>query len=190
MLGTAQWLVLTKLYAPHSTTSWRSSSTVTWFKKHVVLPATFNASHREPVLRSLGYLPNRLSTIFLLIFALLNVIFLIVGIKSIQPNTWYTSRKMEINNYVANRAGVISFALLPLTVLLSARNNPLVGLTNMTATTYVMIHRWVARMCAFQAVVHSVGWTIQWYWDKGDWSTLRMEGNMPYMRWGESNLVY
>ncbi|KAF8595806.1 hypothetical protein BDV93DRAFT_563979 [Ceratobasidium sp. AG-I] len=189
LFGAAQWLVLTKLYAPHASTSWRSSSTVTWFKKHLVLPALFNASHRQPILRSLGYLPTRLAALLLFIFFALNIIFLAVGIKSIQPNTWYTSRKMEINNYVANRAGVLSFALLPLTVLLSARNNPLVRLTNMTATTYVMVHRWVARACAFQAVVHSVGWTLQWYWEKGDWSTLRAEGTLPYMRWGFAGTV-
>lgn len=189
MLSAAQWLVLTRLYAPHSSGSWRSSATMTWLKKQLVLPALFSSSHRQPVLRSLGYLPTRLATLFLVIFFALNIIFLAVGIKSIQPNTWYSSRKMEINNYVANRAGVICFALLPLTVLLSARNNPLVTLTNMTATTYIMLHRWVARVCAFQAVVHSVGWTIQWYWEKGNWTTLRAEGTMPYMRWGFTGTV-
>jgi hypothetical protein len=123
-------------------------------------------------------------TLFLSLFFILNIAFLFIGIKSIQPNTWYTSRKLEINNYIANRAGAICFALLPLTVLLGARNNPLVWLTQMTATTYVMLHRWVARACALQAVVHSVAWTVQWHLEKGDSSKLRAEGTMPYMRWG------
>jgi hypothetical protein len=158
---------------------------MTWFKKHLVLPALFHSSHRQPILFSLGYLPSRFMTLFLVLFFILNIIFLAIGIKSIQPNTWYSSRKTEINNYVANRAGMICFALLPLTVLLSARNNPLVTLTHLTATTYILIHRWVARVCALQAVIHSVAWTIQWYWESPDGSTFRSEGTLPYMRWGK-----
>ncbi|KAG8734693.1 hypothetical protein FRC10_011531 [Ceratobasidium sp. 414] len=48
----------------------------------------------------------------------------------------------------------------------------------------ITLHRWVARMCAFQAVIHSVGWTVQWYWDEGNWSEFMSEGAMPYMQWG------
>ena len=188
MVGTAQWLSLTKFQKPYSASSWRSSGWMTWLKKNLVLPALFRSSHRQPILHSFGYLPSRLMAVFLVLFFILNIIFLAIGIKSFQPNTWSSSRKMETNNYVANRAGVLCFALLPLTVLLSARNNPLVTITRMSATTYIFLHRWVARVCALQAVIHSVGWTIQWYWtDNGE--TFRAEGNLPYMRWGFAGTV-
>ncbi|CAE6443740.1 unnamed protein product [Rhizoctonia solani] len=189
MIGTVQYLYLTKFYAAYSAQSWRSSATMTWFKKHLVLPALFRSSHRQPVLSSMGYLPSRLATVFLALFVILNIIFLATPIKSVQPNTWSSSRKLEVNNYVANRAGIISFALLPLTVLLSARNNPLVYLTRMTQNTYILVHRWVARMCALQAVIHSVAWTIQWYWEKPDGSKFRAEAVTPYMRWGFAGTV-
>ncbi|CAE6340094.1 unnamed protein product [Rhizoctonia solani] len=189
MIGTVQYLYLTKFYAAYSSGSWRSSKTMTWFKKHLVLPALFSSSHRQPVLSSMGYLPSRLASIFLGLFFILNIIFLATPIKSVQPNTWSSSRKLEVNNYVANRAGFISFALLPLTVLLSARNNPLVTITRMTQNTYILIHRWVARVCALQAVIHSVAWTIQWYWEKPDGSKFRSEAVMPYMRWGFAGTV-
>ncbi|KAF8672811.1 FAD-binding domain, partial [Rhizoctonia solani] len=189
LIGTVQYLHLTRFYATHSTQSWRSSKTMTWFKKHLVLPALFRSSHRRPVLSSMGYLPSRLAAVFLGLFFILNIIFLATPIKSVQPNTWSSSRKLEVNNYVANRAGFISFALLPLTVLLSARNNPLIAITRMTQNTYILIHRWVARICALQAVIHSVAWTIQWYWEKPDGSKFRSEAVMPYMRWGFAGTV-
>ncbi|CAE6466152.1 unnamed protein product [Rhizoctonia solani] len=189
MIGTVQYLYLTRFYAAYSSQSWRSSRTMSWLKKHLVLPALFRSSHRQPVLSSLGYLPSRLATTFLTLFFILNIIFLATPIKSVQPNTWSSSRKLEVNNYVANRAGFISFALLPLTVLLSARNNPLVMITRMTQNTYILVHRWVARACAFQAVVHSVAWTIQWYWEKPDGSKFRSEAVAPYMRWGFAGTV-
>ncbi|ELU43022.1 ferric-chelate reductase (Fre2) [Rhizoctonia solani AG-1 IA] len=189
LIGTVQYLHLTRFYATHSTQSWRSSKTMTWFKKHLVLPALFRSSHRRPVLSSMGYLPSRLAAVFLGLFFILNIIFLATPIKSVQPNTWSSSRKLEVNNYVANRAGFISFALLPLTVLLSARNNPLIAITRMTQNTYILIHRWVARVCALQAVIHSVAWTIQWYWEKPDGSKFRSEAVMPYMRWGFAGTV-
>ncbi|KAJ1309354.1 hypothetical protein OPQ81_006133 [Rhizoctonia solani] len=189
MVGTVQYLYLTKFYAAYSSESWRSSQIMTWFKKRLVLPALFRSSHRQPVLSSLGYLPSRLASVFLILFFTLNIVFLATPIKSAQPNTWSSSRKLEVNNYVANRAGFISFALLPLTVLLSARNNPLVAITRMSQNTYILIHRWVARMCALQAVIHSVAWTIQWHWEQPNGRKFRGEAVLPYMRWGFAGTI-
>ncbi|KAG9126626.1 hypothetical protein FRC07_002709 [Ceratobasidium sp. 392] len=111
-----------------------------------------------------------------------------VPYKSVQTNNWAVNRRQEMMGFVANRAGLISFALIPLTILLSARNNLLLRLTGWSMTTMITLHQWVARMCAFQAVVHSVGWTVEWYWDMGNWSEFMSEGAMPYIQW-EPRLV-
>lgn len=58
--------------------------------------------------------------------------------------------------YVGYRTGHISYALLPLVILFSARNNFLLWITNWSYSTYILMHRWVARVFAVQAVVHSI----------------------------------
>ncbi|KAG8723359.1 hypothetical protein FRC09_003685 [Ceratobasidium sp. 395] len=184
MIGAIHKFSRTMLRRPYNPSSFHSSTLVTLAQKHLVRPALFNGSQSAPVLHGFGYLPSRLMFVFLAFFVVATAVANSVAYKSIQPNNWATTRRQEMMGFVANRAGLISFALIPLTILLSARNNPLIWLTGWSTTTMITLHRWVARMCAFQAVVHSVGWTVQWYWDTGDWSEFRSEGAMPYMQWG------
>ncbi|EUC59854.1 ferric-chelate reductase, putative [Rhizoctonia solani AG-3 Rhs1AP] len=170
--------------APYNSNSFRSSKWVTMLQKRLFMPALFNGFQSAPILGGLGYLPSRLMVVFLLFFVGLCAVANSVPYKSLQPNLWAINRRQEVMGFVANRAGLISFALIPLTILLSVRNNPILWLTGWSTSTMITLHRWVARMCAFQAVLHSVGWTVQWYWDDGDWTTYRSEGAMPYMQWG------
>ncbi|KAG8796391.1 hypothetical protein FRC12_024567 [Ceratobasidium sp. 428] len=184
MLGAVHKRSRSMLRQPYRSASFRSSKFLTMAQKYLIRPALFNGVQHTPILRGLGYLPSRLMVLFLIFFVGATAIANSVPYKSVQPNNWAVTRRQEMMGFVSNRAGLISFALLPLTILLSARNNPLLWLTGWSTTTMITLHRWVARMCAFQAVVHSVGWTVQWYWDTGDWSQFRSEGAMPYMQWG------
>ncbi|RYP64310.1 hypothetical protein DL771_008812 [Monosporascus sp. 5C6A] len=86
----------------------------------------------------------------------------------------------EIMAYVGYRTGHISFALLPLTVLFSSRNNILLWLTNWSFSTFLVLHRWVARICALQAVVHSIT-LLGAYISNG---TYYVEVHKPYWIWG------
>ncbi|KAG9083183.1 hypothetical protein FS749_006236 [Ceratobasidium sp. UAMH 11750] len=184
LLGAIPKLSRSMLRRPYSPTSFRSSKLATLTRKYVVMPALFNGAQRAPVLAGFGYLPSRLMLVFLTLFVIATAIANSVPYKSVQPNNWAINRRQELMGFVANRAGLISFALIPVTILLSARNNPLAWITSWSTTTMITLHRWVARMCAFQAVIHSVGWTVQWYWDEGNWSEFMSEGAMPYMQWG------
>ncbi|KAG8794543.1 hypothetical protein FRC12_023752 [Ceratobasidium sp. 428] len=184
MIGAIHKISSSMLRQPYSPGSFRSSKLATFAQKHIIRPALFNGSQNTPVLSGLGYLPSRLMLVFLAFFVVATAVANSVAYKSIQPNNWAINRRQEMMGFVANRAGLISFALIPLTILLSARNNPLLWMTGWSTTTMITLHRWVARMCAFQVVVHSVGWTVQWHWDTGDWSEFRSEGAMPYMQWG------
>lgn len=58
--------------------------------------------------------------------------------------------------YVSNRTGVLAFALAPLTILFSGRNNILLWLTNWSHSTYMLLHRWVARIFTLQVILHSI----------------------------------
>ncbi|KAG8721150.1 hypothetical protein FRC08_015448 [Ceratobasidium sp. 394] len=145
MLGVIHKLsrfMLRRSYRPNSI---RSSKFVTMAQKHLILPALFNGAQSAPILRGLGYLPSRLMLLFLVLFVAATAIANSVPYKSVQPNNWAINRRQEMMGFVANRAGLISFALIPLTILLSARNNPLLWLTGWSATTMLTLHRWVGK---------------------------------------------
>ncbi|CAE6491999.1 unnamed protein product [Rhizoctonia solani] len=184
MLGAVHKLLQSTRRSPYNPNSFRSSKLVTIMQKHLIMPALFNGSQSSPVFYGFGYLPSRLMVLFLLLFVGLCAIANSIPYKSLQPNLWAANRQHEMMGFVSNRAGLISFALIPVTIILSARNNPLLWLTGWSTSTMITLHRWVARMCAFQAVVHSVGWSVLWYWEDDNWDTYRTEGAMPYMQWG------
>lgn len=121
MVGAVHKLVQSNLHRPYHPSSIRSSRFVTSIQKHLVMPALFNGAHQTPVLHGLGYLPSRLMTVFLILMVGVTAIANSVPYKSVQPNEWATNRRQEMMGFVSNRAGLISFALIPVTILLSAR---------------------------------------------------------------------
>ncbi|QKD60025.2 ferric reductase like transmembrane component-domain-containing protein [Fusarium oxysporum Fo47] len=86
----------------------------------------------------------------------------------------------ELLAYVGYRTRHISFALLPLTVLFSSRNNILLWITDWPFSTFLVLHRWVARLCALHAIVHSIT-VLAAYIRLGTYYT---DVHKPYWIWG------
>lgn len=99
---------------------------------------------------------------------------------STQPHPWGFSKKDEILAYIGYRTGHIGYALLPLVVLFSSRNNFLLWVTNWSYGTYLLLHRWIARIFAVQAIVHSITLLLT-YKGSGGYAT---ESTKPYWLWG------
>jgi hypothetical protein len=148
---------------------------------YLIDPPAFGKHHAVPVL-GLGIVPTRGQALFILYLIAINVILSAVGFKSRQPHAWYPSGLLEeMINYVANRAGVLSFANLPLLILYSGRNNVLLWLTNWSHATFLLLHRWVALICMIQACLHSVMWLhihVAYYQDHSEVAVI------PYWYWG------
>jgi hypothetical protein len=123
---------------------------ITKLKPYLIYPA-------KPVHLTICNLPNLGQTWYIVIFIILNIIFTAVGYHSIQPNMWYTSRYQEILSYVSARTGVIAMAEAPLVFLFAGRNNILLWLTNWDHSTYLLLHRWIARIFTLHVIIHSVG---------------------------------
>ena len=81
-----------------------------------------------------------------------------------------------------NRAGVLSFANLPLLLLFAGRNNILLWLTNWSHSTFLLLHRWVAVICTLQACLHSAMY-LQVYKNNAD-RDYTSESQLPYWYWG------
>lgn len=78
------------------------------------------------------------------------------------------------------RTGVLSFAMAPLVFLFSGRNNLLQWLTNWPHSTFILLHRWIARLFVLQALLHTV-LAVGVYAKMGIYSA---EAKLPYWAWG------
>ncbi|EKD20113.1 uncharacterized protein L3040_002212 [Drepanopeziza brunnea f. sp. 'multigermtubi'] len=154
--------------------------------KHLVLPALFNGRHQAPLPGNLGYAPSRLLSFLIFLYVLLNIIFSAVPYKSVAPNaesTWFTAKKNEIATYVANRTGVLSFANLGIAILFAGRLNPLILLSGLSQNACLTFHRWAARVSTAQAIVHSIIYTVTYFWDGGK-QAYYDEVKKAYYWWG------
>ncbi|THW06293.1 hypothetical protein D6D26_01637 [Aureobasidium pullulans] len=151
--------------------------------QHLLVPATFNGRHLSPLPYRLGYLPKRALSLFITAYVSLNIIFSAVSFHHVSPNAWYADRRHEIAAYVSNRTGVLSFANLALAILFSGRNNLLMAITGWNQSTMLAIHRWASRVATIQAVVHSIIYTVTYFWTGGS-TAYAAEAAKPYYWWG------
>ncbi|KAJ5205998.1 hypothetical protein N7491_003380 [Penicillium cf. griseofulvum] len=142
-------------------------------------PPLIGNRHNEPFFNTF-IMPTRGQALFVAYLIIINIILCAVGYESTHLSSWYGSETIEITTYVSNRAGVLSFANIPVLFLYSGRNNVLLWLTNWSHSTFLLLHRWVAVICTIQACLHSAIY-LQIYTANG---TLSSESKLPYWCWG------
>ncbi|KAI8713800.1 Ferric oxidoreductase domain-containing protein [Fusarium sp. LHS14.1] len=125
-------------------------------KPYFVYQAIVETYHVRPLPYLLGNAPTMGQGIYVLVFFILNLILTAVNYKTQQPHAWYATRAKGITTYIFYRTGVFAFVLLPLLILFSSRNNFLLWMTNWSHSTYMLLHRWVARMFALPALLHTL----------------------------------
>lgn len=125
-------------------------------KPRLVYPSIIGTYHVRALPFQLGNAPTIGQTWYIVMFLILNIILTAAGYRSYQPSTYFTNKYQEILGYVSARTGVLAFAIAPLVILLSGRNNILLWLTNWSHSTYMLLHRWVARIFALQVILHSI----------------------------------
>lgn len=163
--------------------AWRTK-----FNAFIIDPPLFGQKH-DTAIWGLGCVPTRGQGIFLAYLWAINLASTVQGIDYEYPSPWYTQPSEAIKTYMANRAGVMSCALLPLVMLYAGRNNLLLWLTNWSHSTFLLLHRWTAVLCMLHAVVHSIlyleialsapGWDYaeqlaELYWQMGIAATMAM----------------
>ncbi|KAM7218016.1 ferric reductase-like transmembrane component [Rhypophila decipiens] len=123
---------------------------------YLVFPSLISNYQVRPLPYLLGNAPTIGQTLYIILFISLNVILSSVGFQSRQPNGWFSDSWSEISAYVLYRTGTLGLVLLPILFLFSARNNLLLWLTNWSHATFLLLHRWVARVFMLYVVVHSI----------------------------------
>ena len=82
--------------------------------------------------------------------------------------------------YVLYRTGALAYMIAPLIWLFAGRNNILLWTTNWSRSTFLLLHRWVARIFKLQVLLHSIVAVIL-YKDEG---TYAKAVKSPYWIWG------
>lgn len=100
--------------------------------------------------------PSRLESTILSIFVLLTIIMLAADYKFPKVDVLHNTRTVTITHHIANRFGILSILLMPLVILLAGRNNILQWITRWNYGTFMLYHRWIARMCVFLVLMHSM----------------------------------
>ncbi|KAG9234981.1 ferric reductase like transmembrane component-domain-containing protein [Amylocarpus encephaloides] len=157
-----------------------TSTLLSKIKPYVVYPAVIGKYHIEALPYLLGNAPTMGQTLYIFGFSALNIILAAAGYKSTQPNTYFDDQWQEIMGYVSARTGVLAFALSPLVILFAGRNNLLLWITNWSHATFILLHRWVARILTLQIIIHSI-LELMLYIRKG---TYKEELVSPYWIWG------
>lgn len=125
-------------------------------KPYLVYPSIIGTYQLRPLPYLLGNAPTVGQSLYVIIFFILNVVLTAVNYESKQPHAWYATQRKEIMAYIFYRTGVLAFVLTPLIILFSSRNNILLWMTNWSHSTFLLLHRWVARIFALQVLLHSL----------------------------------
>ncbi|KAK3064204.1 hypothetical protein LTS18_009225 [Coniosporium uncinatum] len=149
-------------------------------KPYLVYPSIIGRYHVRPLPWLLGNSPTVGQALYIAMFFLLNLVLSCVNYDRSQPHPWGFGPKEEMLSYIGYRTGHIGYALLPLLMLFSGRNNFLLWMTNWSYSTYILLHRWVARIFAIQAIVHSIT-LLYTYKGSGSYAT---DSTQPYWLWG------
>jgi len=118
--------------------------------------------------------------IYIAMFTILTLILASTNYKAFQPSAWYASSYYEIFAYVMYRTGQLGYIMAPLVFLFASRNNVLLWLTNWSHSTFMVLHRWTARVFALLAILHSILAVIL-YKKEGVYT---MDISQPYWQWG------
>ncbi|KAK4176575.1 putative ferric reductase transmembrane component [Triangularia setosa] len=123
---------------------------------YLIHPSSIGTYSVRPLPFLLGNAPTVGQAAYVVVFIIINIILMSVNYQSMQPHLYYPSETIEIKAYIFYRTGIAAYALLPLLILFASRNNLLLlWLTNWSHATYLLLHRWVARLFVLHALVHS-----------------------------------
>lgn len=133
-----------------------SSEWIPWLKKHVLYSPLFRVRHnREFQLStaiSVGTLPTRFQSFFLLGYVATNITFCVYKLN-------YTDTATMLGQ-LRNRAGVLSTVNMVPLFIMAGRNNPLIGLLGIPFDTFNLIHRWLGRIVVLEALTHTFAWMV------------------------------
>jgi hypothetical protein len=154
----------------------------------MVWPSMIGNIHSQSLPWHLGNPPTIGQGLYIAGFVVLNIILSCVGYSTQWPlvHPWGYDQRGEILAYAGYRTGEFAFALLPLTILFAGRNNILLWLTNWSHSTYLLLHRWIARLFALHTILHSAFLLAA----RIQTGTYQADLKLPYWQWGIVGTIF
>lgn len=147
---------------------------------YIVYPSLIGRYHIRPLPFSLGNTPTVGQALYIGLLIVLNVVLSAINFKTTEAHLWFQNKAQQITGYLMYRTGVLSFSMAPLLILFSGRNNFLQWITNWPHSTFILLHRWVARLFTLQALLHTI-LAVVVYKDMGIYDE---QAVLPYWAWG------
>lgn len=130
--------------------------------------STSARSYLLPPATSLQRVFGHTTRLQVLILSILAGYLLLWSFLGISYNTWITPVKTLPGVYNtrtslgpwSDRVGVLAYALLPLSIMLSSRESLLSLITGVPYQHFLFLHRWLGYIILVQALLHTIGWTI------------------------------
>lgn len=154
-------------------------------RPYIVYPSVIKRYHVQPLPFLLGNAPTVGQALFVALMTVLNVVVTAIAYHSSPSHMWLKTQWQQTVGFLMYRTGVLSYAMLPLVILFAGRNNILLWLTSWSHSTYLLLHRWVARLFLLQALLHSVLAVIL-YKDMGIYN---VQATLDYWAWGVAATV-
>lgn len=123
----------------------RPNAFKTWVRQKLLLPSLFGGQHVQPI----GWyiLPTRGQSLMILGYLILNLMFMLVNYPI----------GMNVKS-VADRAGHLAVANMPIYFIFSGRNNVLIWVTSWPYKDFQVFHKWIARTAFLCVIVHAAGY--------------------------------
>ena len=125
-------------------------------RPYLVYPTIIGTYQVRPLPYLLGNAPTVGQGLYITLFFILNLILTAVNYEARQPHAWYATQGKEVMAFVFYRTGTLAFVLTPLIFLFSSRSNVLLWMTNWSHSTFLVLHRWIARIFALQVLLHTL----------------------------------
>lgn len=128
-----------------------------FIKKHILYAPLFRKRHNREIRLSsainVGTLPSRFHSIVLFAYVGSNIIYMFIV-------DWTQENKFALCAEIRGRSGTLALVNMVPLIILAGRNNPLIGLLQISFDTYNLLHRWMGKLVVVETVIHGVAWSI------------------------------
>lgn len=134
---------------------------LSYVRGYLLMP-TLTKQHADPFsyLKIItGYVPTRFETLVVIGYLAMHTAFMACNYNFDPDNVLFKSHALQVARYVGDRSAFIAFAHFPLIVLFAGRNNFLELISGLHYTTFIVFHKWVARVMFLDAAIHSAAYT-------------------------------
>lgn len=164
-------------------TFWSREESAWWprAKKHILYAPLGRKRHNREIQLSsavsVGTLPSRFQTILISLYLTSQVIFCLCLDYS-------ANEKAALVAELRGRSGTLAVLNMVPLFLFASRNNPLISILHISFDTYNLLHRWLGRIVALEAIVHTIAWAVNACAEQSFSDMLARLRNTPFFSWG------